>query len=389
MPWSYGRRGIEFVSGHLYSENGSPQDGLAIEMGIALTAMAELKAASLYYRNGSSDKEYRAWIEAKDGGFVVNFGYGRRGSSLTTGTKTSAPVDYQKAVAILEKLIAGKRAKGYIEGEAGAPYQHSDRQVSGLLPQLLNTIDDGEVSRIVDDPAWWMQEKLDGRRLLLRKTDGEVEAINKLGLVVGVPVSLVAAAREIDGDFTVDGELVADQLHVFDAISRAGVDLRERTYLDRYAALTDLLPVDSGLPLSAVPCWTEALDKAEWLNTFKANGAEGVVFKRWDARYTVGRPASGGPQRKYKFVATCSAVVTTVNSQRSVGVSLLGDTGWTSVGNVTIPPNRDVPGIGAVVEVRYLYATPGGALYQPVYLGERIDVETDECVVAQLKFKTT
>ena len=78
-----------------------------------------------------------------------------------------------------------------------------------------------------------------------------------------------------------------------------------------------------------------------------------------------------------------------MNTQRSVGVSLIDDTGWRSVGNVTIPPNHAVPATGSVVEVRYLYATPGVTLYQPVYLGERTDVESDECVTAQLKFKTT
>ncbi|EUA70299.1 ATP-dependent DNA ligase domain protein [Mycobacteroides abscessus subsp. bolletii 1513] len=78
--------------------------------------------------------------------------------------------------------------------------------------------------------------------------------------------------------------------------------------------------------------------------------------------------------------------MTTINTQRSVGLSLLGENGWQPVGNVTIPANHDVPSVGAVVEVRYLYAAP--ALVQPVYLGERSDVEPPECVTAQLKFKT-
>ena len=44
-------------------------------MGIKLTAIAEPKSTSLYFRNGSSDKEYRGWIEAKEDGYVVNFAY--------------------------------------------------------------------------------------------------------------------------------------------------------------------------------------------------------------------------------------------------------------------------------------------------------------------------
>ena len=44
--------------------------------------------------------------------------------------------------------------------------------------------------------------------------------------------------------------------------------------------------------------------------------------------------------------------------------------------------------MGAVVEVRYLYAYRESlCLYQPVYLGPRDDVEPGECLVSQLKFK--
>jgi bifunctional non-homologous end joining protein LigD len=355
-----------------------------------MAANDDLKATSLYYRNGSSDKVYRAWIEAaQSGGYHVLVAWGRRGSALSTGTKTSAPVDYEAAVAVLDKLIAAKKGKGYGEGEDGTPYQHSGRAVSGLLPQLLNTVEDSAVSRLLDDPAWWMQEKYDGRRLLLRKNGTEVEAINKLGLVVGVPLLLVDAARELPGDFTLDGELVGDQLRAFDVIGCGGVDLVERAYRERYAALTELLKVDSGQPLSAVPCWTDPLDKDEWLTRLRGRSAEGVVFKRWDAPYTIGRPNSGGSQLKHKFIATCSALVTAVNRQRSVGVSLLGDTGWESVGNVTIPSNHSTPSVGSVIEVRYLYAHEGGSLFQPVYLGERTDVEAHECITAQLKFKAS
>ena len=49
--------------------------------------------------------------------------------------------------------------------------------------------------------------------------------------------------------------------------------------------------------------------------------------------------------------------------------------------------SASVPSVGAVVEVRYLYAVPDGSLNQPVYLGVRHDVEPHECVVSQLKFK--
>jgi bifunctional non-homologous end joining protein LigD len=45
-----------------------------------------LPAIELGYREGSSDKVYRAAVEAQGSGFVVNFAYGRRGASLAAGT---------------------------------------------------------------------------------------------------------------------------------------------------------------------------------------------------------------------------------------------------------------------------------------------------------------
>ena len=115
---------------------------------------------------------------------------------------------------------------------------------------------------------------------------------------------------------------------------------------------------------------------------------EGVVFKRLDAPYTPGRPNTGGSQLKHKFYATLSCVVAKINPQRSVEVRLLGEDGWMPCGNVTIPPNHPIPEVCQVIEARYLYAHKGSnALYQPVYLGPRNDVDTSECLLTQLKYK--
>jgi hypothetical protein len=51
------------------------------------------ESTTLYYCEGSSDKIYQASIEPKEDAFVVTFAFGRRGSTLNTGTKTQAPVD--------------------------------------------------------------------------------------------------------------------------------------------------------------------------------------------------------------------------------------------------------------------------------------------------------
>ena len=73
-----------------------------------------MQSTTLYFSEGSSDKVYRVAIETRDGGNVVNFAYGRRGSTLNTGTKTTSPVTSDEAQRIYDKLIREKMAKGYI-----------------------------------------------------------------------------------------------------------------------------------------------------------------------------------------------------------------------------------------------------------------------------------
>ena len=71
----------------------------------AVLTTPQTAGITLYYREGSSDKVYHAVIEPQGGGFVVNFAYGRRGSTLTAGTKTPDPVSLEQAQAIHQKIM--------------------------------------------------------------------------------------------------------------------------------------------------------------------------------------------------------------------------------------------------------------------------------------------
>lgn len=130
-------------------------------------------------------------------------------------------------------------------------------------------------------------------------------------------------------------------------------------------------------------------DKIEIYEELRATNREGVVFKDMDAPYSPGRPNSGGPQLKFKFVESASFVVTGINAKRSVTLGLYDGDKLVSAGNVTIPPNHPIPAVGEVCETRYLYAyRESGSIYQPVYQGRRDDIPPSECVVEQLKFKS-
>jgi bifunctional non-homologous end joining protein LigD len=350
----------------------------------------KLENITLYYREGSSDKIYQCSIKPQGDLFVVNFAYGRRGSTLNTGTKTSSPVEYDEAKAIYDKLVQEKKAKGYTEGENGTPYTSgdSDKQSSGLLPQLLNPIDEKTVDILLHDPNWCLQEKFDGRHLLIRKQGAVIHGINKKGIIVGLPLPVFNAVQQFNVDLVLDGESIGDVFHCFDILELDGVGLQNRSYRQRLVSLMNLLASFQQTAIRHVETHYTKQQKLWAFDELKSAKKEGAVFKRLDAPYKPGRPNSGGTQLKHKFYATLSAVVAKINQQRSVEIRLLNGEGWIPCGNVTIPANHQIPKVGQVVEVRYLYAhRQSNVLYQPTYLGPRDDVEQAECLLTQVKYK--
>ncbi len=341
---------------------------------------------SLYLKQGRSDKVYTVSLEeVEDNRFVVNFAYGRRGATLTTGTKTKTPVDYAAAKKAYNKLVKSKTAKGYTPGTEGPQYVHTDTDTrdTGIQCQLLNFIEESQVTECIHNDEWWAQEKYDGRRMLLHKAE-TVTAINRNGLSVGAPDTILKRAGKVEQTYLVDGEAVGERVFVFDILEIDDTNVRSMPYEQRLSHLASL-----GLSGSIVVVETAKIEKEkqQLYNKLQASGAEGIVFKKHAASYTAGRPNSGGTQVKFKFYATASVVVTKINDKRSVAVAVLANEDQVEVGNVTIPPNKDVPTINSVIEVRYLYAYRGGSLYQPTYIGVRDDMRVEDCVIAQLKYK--
>ena len=344
---------------------------------------------TLYYKDGSSDKVYSCEIQELNDKCMVNFAYGRRGSTMQTGTKTNKPVPREEAEKIYNKLIREKTAKGYTPGEDGAKYTNTEfaKQVSGVEVQTLNFIEEDEVQRLILDDKYCAQEKWDGERMTLSRKNGTVTAGNKLGLLRGFPTCLSEEIARYE-HIVLDGEIIGETYHAFDLLELDGKDIRGWSYGSRLAALEGEGFDENALGIVTVETAYTSKEKKTLFDRLKKEGREGIVFKLLSAKYTPGRPASGGSQLKFKFYTTASCIVVGVNQKRSVSLGLMdGGIYPVEVGNVTIPPNKDIPKVEQVVEVRYLYAYRGGSLFQPTYLGPRTDVLKDECTFSQLKCK--
>ncbi|EKO59885.1 mRNA capping enzyme, catalytic domain protein [Leptospira kirschneri str. H2] len=349
----------------------------------------ELNKISLYYQGDGSDKVYHVNIDPEGDGYVVHFAFGRRGSSLQTGSKTSKPVSYEAAQKIMRQLVNSKMAKGYTEIESGTPYLHSTKEerISGVHCQLLNPIDEEELSSYIENDQYGAQEKLDGNRMMIRKIGNNIEGINRKGLIIAISQILHDHSLDFTEDFILDGEAIGDVFYPFDIFSKDGKDIQHLPYQERYTILESILKAPDDT-FRIVKLVTSTKDKKLMFEELQTKQKEGIVFKDLNAPYKAGRPASRGSQIKFKFYETATVSVETVNLKRSVSMRLYDGNDWVSVGNVTIPINFEMPEEKDIIEVRYLYAYRGGSLYQPTYLGVRTDADENDCDLKQLKYKS-
>ena len=349
-----------------------------------------MKQVNLSYQEGSSDKVYHIQLEKKDSGFVVNFQYGRRGNALQAGTKTPTPVSETEAVKIFDKLENEKRRKGYddIEGEKKSEYSTVSPTVKKeviIAPQLLNDITLEDVERLINDDRYLAQEKKDGERRLVISGKERIVGINKKGTEVPLPILLIESLDTNNGCI-LDGEIIGETLHLFDLLALNGKDLTTLSCLERNKQLNSLQFGLSNIQIVYTANTTK--EKRELFEKLKKENREGIVFKLKDAAYNSGRPASGGAALKFKFHKTATFIVEgTTKGKRSVGLNILDGDEKVFMGKVTIPPNHDIPSEGELVEVRYLYAYKGGAVFQPVYLGKRPDSDLTDATIKQIVYK--
>jgi bifunctional non-homologous end joining protein LigD len=360
--------------------------------------VAAIEQASLYYREGSSDKVYLCSVEAEGSGFSVRFAYGRRGSTLTTGAKTKAPVSRDDAVKVFTKLVSEKVAKGYKADPSSSTVIPTaapiDLPVGIAVPprQQLNKITVEESRALIADADWGCQPKFDGRCLTLVKRGSTVVGFNKLKKIVAIPAAVEAVVSASPFDMTLDCEVYTERVVTYDCTFFDGRSLIDAAYRERLGALSKAVR-SLGDGQDAVRLTATAFSRGEketLIAGLRAASREGVVFKRLSAVYNDGRPASGGNGRKLKFWKSCTVRIASIHpTKASVGLEMLADDGaWVTVGNAKTKPAQIVQ-VGNRAEIRYLYAFDGGSLFQPELKdADRTDETTDDdCRMSQLEYK--
>lgn len=361
---------------------------------MSAVATPNLDTISLYYKEGTSDKEYHLAVLGNDeSGWQVQYRYGRRGSALKTAFKNKVPTDYVTAKSLYTDMLKKQLAQGYTPGEDGVPYSGTDKagELSGLHPQLLNFIDEEMSKTLLNADSWIMQEKKDGVRCMIRKQGKVITASNKKGIVMGIPVTVEEAIKAACGEANaiMDGELVGEVFWIFDLLAVGVHALQDRDYRSRLNMIDEWFSDNYGPNFKLVPTAIGTASKKALYKKLKSEKAEGVVFSDATAPYKPGRPNSGGTRVKDKFFTSATVRVKKMNLKNSFRMEMLSKGDWVEVGDCTYFETKDVPKPGEFVEVRYLYMKKeGGSLYgPPVLLSIRKDVDEDDCLISQVKYK--
>ena len=359
---------------------------------------------TLHCATGGSDKVYVVMLNGQGTAWTVDFRYGRRvpgpGHQIqgnNGGTKTPNAVTYAEALAKFQDLVHTQQTvKGYtiVSQSSGADGTAvsaiapvSMKEVSGKHPQLLNEVKNEEQAlQLCNNPSYCAQEKMDGERREIERLSGmqAIRGINRKGEYVEIPQTVRNSAETIMlNAFLIDGEEVGEKLFVFDLLKQNDEHMYEVPQRSRYERLRQLIP-RSDENIKVVPTAFSSAEKLALFNEVKERGGEGIVFKLVAAPYQEGKSKYA---LKWKFKAQATMGVISVHkTKRSVQVAASTEEGFQVVGNVTIPVNKDVPVVGQLVEIEYLYFFAGGSLFQPTYKGPRPDKDEADAV-SSLKLK--
>jgi bifunctional non-homologous end joining protein LigD len=273
--------------------------------------------------------------------------------------------------------------------------------------------------------------KIDGVRALAAWDGRTLTMRNRNGRQMDNYLDLEVAAAGIRGPVILDGEIVAASgkfqdiawrdkqrgakvikamqdcpayFMAFDILWHPDKgDVRHLPYIQRRELLVGLhLGAGVGSRWSA----TQASTDPKFYDVIRSLGGEGVVAKRYTARYEPGRRSSW---LKYKAAYTLSCIGTGYEPGKgaraqfgALYLGLLDGDQCRPMGKVgsgfTLPETLEMKAILdkatsafdlPIVEIQTYNLTRDGKLRMPVYLGQRTDLQLSDCTVAQLEHLPT
>jgi ATP-dependent DNA ligase len=258
--------------------------------------------------------------------------------------------------------------------------------------QLLTPIDDGNeaVARLLN-PAYAVQQKFDGKRIILHVDRTSVTAYNRNGLQCEISKDIVIEAKRFSllAPLVLDSEWIREtkKLYAFDLLEINGTNLRPTRFIDRIEQLTKTLQAAQTSLIHPARTEVEETAKVTLLKRIHELNLEGIVFKHLETPYKIDRDPR---QFKYKFTHVSSFIVTKRNEKDSVDLAAYDHRNQLiNVGSVKIRNHLFNPILqeGMIVDVRYAHAYPSHKLCQPRMISIRDDLQPESCLLSQLRYK--
>lgn len=260
--------------------------------------------------------------------------------------------------------------------------------------QLAEELPTPAFMHYLDAPNWYIEQKLDGIRLLAVVDKGHLRLLNR----DGGPLTKVQNGKLSDlgalaGMWVFDGEWMGSYYVVFDLLRFGRMDLEKTPFHKRRTVLDEFFNHTS---LENVRLIHSAKTKEEKVNLaleVVRGGGEGLVLKQADAEYEQGERVRH--MLKVKFVKELDAVViaTGIDGKNNCayGVYIDGTETMVPIGRCSLNGKPQVRA-GAVITVRYLYArrptaaNSGDRLVQPRLVRTRRDKQDKQCLLSQVVY---
>lgn len=260
-------------------------------------------------------------------------------------------------------------------------------------PMLAETLRVDKIPAYVANDEYYVEQKVDGIRMMVRVTESEIDAYKRSGTSVSLPQPIVTSLTQLAQpgvEFVIDGEYLTWErnYYVFDVPVISGVVGLDTPYEARRQALDELFKLWSPAGnIRLLPVYRELEDKHTAVKRFLENHCEGIMLKHRAAPYATGKRSRH--VLKGKFVKRLEAVVTEVgiDGKDNVAFAVFNGQQLVHIGKASTI-GKPACAVGDVIELEYLYSVDPHAprLVQPTLVRVRDDKKPEECLVTQLEF---
>lgn len=256
-----------------------------------------------------------------------------------------------------------------------------------MKPMLCLATSDA-AARELKAPRYAAMLKVDGVRALIDLSGSKPISFNRKGERSYLPGKLLAELGQICGlGIVLDGELVKDELYLFDLV-RAGSDVNERTpWAERHDWLERIVGKWNPEHITLLPVARTNQQIAGLRRRVLGRGLEGMVIVDTTSRYEFG--GRSGAWRKWKFVKTATCLITAkgLDGKDNFEVSLLDNGVPVPIGTISrLEGDAPHAKLGDLIDVEFLHAgdpaTP--RLTQPHPKKLRRDKRVDEATIDQI-----